>query len=312
MAPRSADEQQNFDAALAAIAREEPLTEEHQDALSLSLADDGDVEAFRDVWSKLSAPARARAIRSLRNAAEARLRLDYSALNLLALADADPQVRIAGIEAALEDRGPALFQRLLQMVQTDPVGAVRRAAAEDLARFALFAELEDLDQPDVAALRTTLFQAVRNQQEEPGVRQAALGALGYFSDEAVAEELAAGFGERDLRVGAVRGMGRSADPRWTDRLLPVLGSEDPDLRAEAAKALGEIEEERAVGPLAELVDDPDEDVRVAAVHALAVIGGEEAREALLYLLEDPNQKVRDAAEHGISNLETDEDDGLDT
>src|SRR5919206_195205 len=102
-------------------------------------------------------------------------------------------------------------------------------------------------------------------------------ALGYFSDVETAETLAAGFSDPDLRLGAVRGMGRSADPRWTDRLMPVLGSDDPAMREEAARALGEIEDERAVTPLAELVDDPVMQVRLAVIQALGHIRGDDAR-----------------------------------
>ncbi|HEX8969131.1 MAG TPA: HEAT repeat domain-containing protein, partial [Chloroflexota bacterium] len=182
---------------------------------------------------------------------------------------------------------------------------------EDLARFTLLAELDDLDAESTARLRGRLRQVVADQAQAPRVRGAALAALGYFSDVATAELLAAGFSDPDLRPGAVRGMGRSADPRWTDRLMPVLGSEDPQLRREAALALGEIEDERAVTPLVELVDDPEEEVRVAVIEALGHIGGEEAREALLYVAEAAEDQTRAAAERALEEIEAAEGDPLD-
>jgi HEAT repeat protein len=106
-------------------------------------------------------------------------------------------------------------------------------------------------------------------------------------------------------------MGRSADPSWTDRLMPVLGSEDPQLRLEAARALGEIEDERAVTPLVELVDDPVTEVRLAVVEALGHIGGENAREALLYLAEATEDEVRTAAEKALEEIEAAEGDPMD-
>jgi HEAT repeat protein len=308
--PRRTDEEQaEFERALTSVADEEQLSTEQLDALSV--LEGGDLEAFRRVWGGLAAPARARLIRGLRGAAEERLRLDFSSVNQVALDDPDERVRLAGVECALEDRSPALLARLVELVRTDASVPVRRAAAEDLARFALLGELEDLDADSTRRVRERLLEAVHDPDEDASVRASALAALGYFSDEAMMHELATGFSDPGLRLGAVRGMGRSADPRWTDRLMPVLGSEDPSMREEAARALGEIEDERAVSPLIELVDDQVPSVRLAAIEALGTIGGEEAREALLYVLEDTDTTIREAAEKAIGDLEERENDPLD-
>ena len=262
------------------------------------------------MWAALPAGARARLVRTLHSAAEQRLRLDFSAVNHLALRDDDPEVRLAGVQAAIEDRSPALLDALLEMVQSDPDTDVRHAAAEDLARFTLLAELDDLDVELTARLRSRLQAVVQDERQAPRIRASALAALGYFSDADTAERLAASFSDPQLRPGAVRGMGRSADPRWTDRLMPVLGSDDPQLRVEAARALGEIEDERAVTPLVEVIDDPVREVRLAVIDALGHIGGEEAREALLYVAEDPDDEVRAAAERALEDIEAVEEDEL--
>jgi HEAT repeat protein len=239
------------------------------------------------------------------------LRLDFSALNQLALEDADARVRLAGVECALEDRSPALLHKLLELLKSDPQAVVRAAAAEALSRFALLAELEDLDAESARRVRSGLLETVRRDGEHDRVRSAALAALGYFSDVAMMEELASAFSTPELRLGAVRGMGRSADPRWTDRLMPVLGADDPQIRQEAARALGEIEDERAVTPLVEVIDDPVQDVRLAVIEALGHIGGDEAREALLYAAEDPQDTIREAAEKALEEIEEVEQDPLD-
>ena len=310
MPPRQTDQEQaDFGHALQSVADQGPLPRAEIDALSMLEGDD--LTRFREVWSALPAGARARLIRGLHGAAQNRMPLDFSAVNQLALKDFDPQVRLAAVQCALEDRSPALLNSLLELVQSDPSTDVRQAAAEDLSRFTLLAELDDLDQECTARLRSTLSQVVADAEQAPRVRASALASLGYFSDAVVAEQLAAGFGDPLLREGAVRGMGRTADPRWTDRLMPVLGSEDPQLRQEAANAIGEIEDERAVGPLVELVDDPVEEVRLAVIGALGHIGGEEAREALLYLAEAPQNAVREAAEAALEEMEAAEGDPLD-
>ncbi len=310
MPPRQTEEEQaDFLSALRSVSAEAPMPQAEVD--SLSMLEGPDLDRFREVWRELPAAARARLIRALYGAAEQRLRLDFSALNQLALEDDDARVRLAGAECALEDRSPALLARLLQLLKGDPQPEVRAAAAEDLARFALLAELDDLDAAAAGAVRVGLLEAVRNQSEHPRVRSAALAALGYFSDVAMMEELASAFSAPELRLGAVRGMGRSADPRWTDRLMPVLGADDPQMRLEAARALGEIEDERAVTPLVEVIDDPERPVRLAVIEALGHIGGDEAREALLYAAEDPDDAVRGAAENALEEIEEVEADPLD-
>jgi HEAT repeat protein len=310
MPPRQTEEEQaDFARALQAVADQGPLHQAELD--SLSMLEGSDLERFRDVFVTLPAAARARLLISLRGAAEERLRLDYSALNLLATSDPDPQVRMAGVRSTIEDNSRALLRRLLELVETDPNMDVRWVAAEDLSRFTLLGELEDLDAETTAHVRARLNAVVEDESQAPKVRGAALAALGYFSDPQIAETLASAFLNQDLRVGAVRGMGRTADPRWTDRLMPVLGSDDPQQRLEAARALGEIEDERAVTPLVELVDDPDQDVRVAVTEALGHIGGEDAREALLYLAEAVEDPVRAAADRALEELDAAEGDPLD-
>lgn len=303
------EEQADFSRALQSVADQGPLPQAELDALSM--LEGGDLARFREVWAPLPAGARARLVLGLRTAAEQRLRLDYSAVNLLALNDSDEQVRLAAAQSTLEDRSPALLNKLLEVVESDPSVDVREAAAEDLARFTLLAELDDLDGESADRVRSTLRDVLSDQGQPPRVRWAALAALGYFSDVETAERIAAGFTDPALRMGAVRAMGRTADPRWTDRLMPVLGSDDPKQREEAARALGEIEDERAVTPLVEIVDDPEETVRLAVIEALGHIGGEEAREALLYLAEGAEDPIREAAERALEEIEAAEGDPLD-
>jgi HEAT repeat protein len=308
--PRQTEEQRaDFARALQSVADQGPIAQAELDALNVLEGDD--LDRFREVWDKLPAGARARLVRGLHGAAQQHLRFDFGAINRLALADADPQVRLAGIRASLEDRSLMLVGQLLDLLKSDPYIDVRFAAAEDLARFTLLAELDSLDAESTARLRAGLQEALRDEAQAPRVRAAALAALGYFSDVETAEDLARGFTDPLLRAGAVRGMGRSADPSWTDRLMPVLGSEDPQLRLEAAHALGEIEDERAVTPLVELVDDPATEVRVAVIEALGHIGGEDAREALLYLAEATEDEVRTAAEKALEEIEAAEGDPMD-
>jgi HEAT repeat protein len=310
MPPRRTEEEQgDFAKALVSIAEQGPLSQPEID--TLSVLEGADLDRFQKVWAALPAGARARLIVALRGAAESRLRVDFSALNHLALEDPDAQVRLAGVHAALEDHSPRLLKRLLELVSSDPSVEVRVAAAEDLARFTLLGELEDLNSDVTLDLKRQLLGIVRDQSQAARVRGSALAALGYFSDVDSAKELASGFSDPILRLGAVRAMGRTADPRWTDRLMPVLGSDDPQLRLEAARALGELEDERAATPLVELLEDPEPDVQFAVIQALGQIGGEDAREALLYLAEAAEDQIREAADKALEEIEAAETDPMD-
>src|SRR5207248_4101452 len=99
MPPRQTDEEQaDFARALQAVADQGPLPQAELDALSM--LEGGDLSRFKEVFAQLPADARARLVRGLRGAAEARLRLDYSAVNRLALEDPDPKVRLAAVQSA--------------------------------------------------------------------------------------------------------------------------------------------------------------------------------------------------------------------
>lgn len=306
---RDPEDQAHFQRALQKIAAEEQL--EADELFALNVLPSTDVEAARQAWAGLPAGARARLVRELRDAAIKRLALDFSWLNHLALEDEAEEVRLSALESNLEDVSPRLFETLLRLLREDPSHQVRRAAAEDLARYALLAEVEGVSAAVKQQVKDALLGALNDPLQSPGTRSAAMAALGYFSDEDVQDVLGNAFSEPDLRLGAIRGMGRSADPRWVTRLLPVLGSDDAEMREQAALALGELEDERAVGPLAEMVDDPDWPVRAAVINALGQIGGEDAREALLYLVQGPDDQAREAAEKAINALEEEEEDPLD-
>src|SRR5438105_13219117 len=119
MPPRQTEEEQaDFARALHAVAEQGPIPQPELDALSV--LEGSDLQRFHDVFSTLPPPARARLVIALRGAAEQRLRLDYSAVNRLALEDSEPQVRLAGVQAAIEDRSPELLRKLLDLVETDP------------------------------------------------------------------------------------------------------------------------------------------------------------------------------------------------
>jgi len=292
-------------AALRSFAAGRDLTAEELGAFS-NLAPDAE-RALSSMWSALTTEQRSTLCMVLGEAERQDLRLDFNAVYAVALRDPDPDVRASAAGAIVEDPSARLLDPLLAAASADASAEVRAAAAGALAPYALRAEVGDLAPPAAERIQAVLLAALNDQQAAPPIRSNALASLGYLSDAGAQQALEQGYREQPLRVGALRGMGRSADPRWLRPLLESLGSRDAAEREEAARAAGEIEDERAVSSLADAVDDPVTDVRLAAIEALGRIGGEDAREALLYAAQDPNAIVRDAAERALTGLESAED-----
>ncbi|HEV7664186.1 MAG TPA: hypothetical protein VGQ62_11670, partial [Chloroflexota bacterium] len=107
------EEQAEFAKALASIAEQGPMSQGEIDMLSV--LDGDDLRRFREVFEKLPAGARARLIKALHGAAEDRLRLDFSALNQLALDDPDSIVRLTAIQSTVEDQSETLLRKLLDL-----------------------------------------------------------------------------------------------------------------------------------------------------------------------------------------------------
>jgi HEAT repeat protein len=292
-------------AALASSAAGRPLTHEERGAFS-NLARD-DESALAEAWSELSEEQRSTLVTALSEAERADVRLDYNAAYAVALRDPSAEVRRAAAGAIVEDPSARLLEPLLDTLAGDPSAETRSAAAVALAPYALRAEVAELPARDGERIRSVLLAAAESPEASRDVRSNALAALGYFSEPTAQDALRRGYAQPELRAGALRGIGRSADPRWISSLIASLGADDAQEREEAARAAGEIGDERAVSALVDAVDDPVTDVRLAVVEALGRIGGEEAREALLYVAEDPNAAVREAAERALEELELEED-----
>lgn len=294
-----------FERTLALLAERRPPTPDLAPTLSALSARQG--EQFRAVFQTLPVERRLELLRMLDAEAERNLELDFTPVFRVALGDPSPEVRRLAIELSSADESEALLAALLALVRSDPDPSVRAAAADELGRFALAAELGALDEHDGERIRAELLATARRAGEEDRVRGLALASAGYFSAAEVADAIRAAYAEPALRPYAIRAMGRTAEPDWSPGLLRELQDRDPVIRAEAARALGEIEDERAVKPLVDLVDDEALPVRLAAIAALGHIGGQRAREALVYAAQAPEEAVRAAAEEALSEIDFWED-----
>jgi HEAT repeat protein len=237
--------------------------------------------------------------------AEADFEADFGEVFRVALDDADPRVRAGAIEGLWEVEDVRLIRPLIHALTEDVSDMVREAAAISLCRFALRAELGQL-QPRLANLVwENLWQTVNSEQEDVPVRRRALESLAYFDRPEVHAAIARAYQDEDssMRVSAVFAMGRSADEEWSTQVLQELESEMPEMRYEAARACGELQLAGAVPILSQLIADPDLEVKLAAVSSLGRIGGPEARRVLDICIEMGDEALMDAAREALDEMD---------
>jgi HEAT repeat protein len=264
-----------------------------------------DASRFGDALQALPEERRERLLEELVDLAEDNVELNFDAVFLDALRDADPQVRRTAVQGLWEHEGRDLIGPLIDLLRRDEDAGVRADAALALGRFVLRAEFDTLAADDTDRIESALRDVFDDVTEIAEVRGRALEALGARSLPWVRELIERAYDDDDrrLRLSAVHAMGRSCDVDWLSTLLLELESEDAEMRFEAAGALGSIEDEEATGPLVGLLYDEDLEVRMAAIGALGEIGGPLAKGALEELLAENDELVHDAVVEALAEAD---------
>lgn len=273
--------------------------------VALSNLDTSEIKLLEQVWTGLEPARRQRIVKSLVEAAEADFRLNFEAVFKNCLKDADAGVRRQAIEGLWESEDTSLIALLLNRLLHDSSEDVQAAAAINLGRFTLLAELKKLRPEYATELAETLMAVFRDTGRTVAVRRRALEAVASLSRPEVTKAISETYQSSNikLRASAVYAMGKNCNVAWLPYVLQELESSEDELRYEAAGAAGELGEEEAVPCLIGLTDDTDADVRRAAIQALGQIGGKEAREHLQQCLDHPDQAIREAAEAALAELE---------
>jgi HEAT repeat protein len=277
--------------------------------INLSTLSDDERDRFAALWPTLPVERRRTVLERLAELAEDNPELDFDAVFLTALDDADAAVRRLAIEGLWERRERDVIPPLIRLMRSDPEPAVRAEAALALGRFVLMGEFGDLRPRDTVAVTDALRETVTDPAEFSLVRGRALEAVGASSQPWARDLIQDAYDSADERmvVSAIHAMGRSADAYWVPTLLDELHSADAEVRYEAAGALGEIEDEEALPHLAELIDDEDSEVRDAAIRAIGEIGGAEACDILRQYVDDPDEQLRSAAQAALEQAEFGDD-----
>jgi HEAT repeat protein len=256
-------------------------------------------------WPNLLVERRIEVVTQMVELSEADFEVDFGQVFWMCLDDADPRVRASAIEGLWEVEEVRLVRPLVRALIQDASAMVREAAAISLSRFALRAELGQL-QPRLAELVwNALWQTVNQAGEDRPVRRRALESLAYFDRPEVGHAIQTAYADEDssMRVSAVFAMGRSTDEEWSTQILDELDSEMPEMRYEAARACGELQLAGAVPRLSQMIADADLEVKLAAIWALGRIGGPEARRVLDICIEMGDEALIEAAREALDEMD---------
>lgn len=258
-----------------------------------------------EAWSVLPVERRVEVVSQLVEMSEADFEVDFSEVFRLCLDDPDARVRTSAIEGLWEVEDVRLIRPLVRALTEDASALVREAAAVSLSRFALRAELGQL-QPRLADLIwESLWQTVNLAEEDLSVRRRALESLAYFDRPEVQAAIGRAYQDEDsaMRISAIFAMGRSTDEEWSTQILDELESDIPEMRYEAARACGELQLAGAVSRLSQMTADADLEVKLAAVWSLGRIGGPEARRVLDICIEMGDEALIEAAREALDEID---------
>jgi HEAT repeat protein len=265
-------------------------------------------DQFWPAWMAIMPRRRAEIARSMVELAEDNVDLDFSEALQWMLDDDDAEVRANAVEGLWENDSSYLLHRLLTLLRSDPAPAVRTRVAMSLSRFAYLAEIEELNERDIIAVRDGLLHALLDERQPLDVRRRALESAGYFGNVPEVQQqvgLAYESDEQLLRESALVAMGRSMLPRWMPTIAKELDSPSPALRYEAAHAVGEFADQgRTLLPkLMPLLNDSDSEVAFAAIWALGQVGGDSAKRLLQQIRKTDDEARRQAAIEALEELE---------
>lgn len=259
---------------------------------------------LRSAWEGFGTKRRYSILLQLGELANSKIELSFEAVNRFALQDSDPPSRAQAIGNLWESEDPQLARQLLEMLRSDQVAEVRKAAAGALGSFVLLAETEDLAEQLRLEIEQGLMKAVRSDPSTE-VREVCLQSLGFSTREEVPPLIKQAYssGKDSSLRAALRAMSRSSDSRWAPLVLAKLQDPEPGTRLEAVQAAGELDIREASEMLVDLLEDVDDRIRKAAIWSLSQVGGSIATATLEQLQESASDSEAQLIQDALDNLE---------
>jgi len=256
-------------------------------------------------WAAITDRRRLEIASRLVELAEEDATLNFDSIFKLILGDRDKEIRLQAIYGLWENEQPSLAKSFITIMNTDQSPEVQAAAAQSLGRFALLAELKELEPELTSNLKKALFDVIESKSRTEEVKRRALEALAPFSlpETTTAIRNAYQSGSLKSKISAIYAMGKNCDPLWLPILTDELKSKNAEIRYEAACACGEMEAESCVADLAELLYDLDTEVQLASLQALGKIGSKNARENIRKCLKHPKEAISELARQILDELD---------
>lgn len=268
-----------------------------------------DLTLLEQTWQKISVRRRQAVMEDIQEFNQQDYLVNFFELGLLAVRDADPQVRLMAVLVLSEYDDDELAPLLVSLAENDPSTLVRAAATSALGYMVEKGELEELPASLLLQVENCLLN-IYNSSEDKNLRLRAMESLGYSSRPEVEPILRTAYQSQDTDwlVSSLLAMGRSYDSTWAEDVLAAMQDTRIEVQVEAAKAAGELEVEDSRPILLEMLNSEDSNLRQVAVWSLSQIGGNNVRDALEDLLESvEDEDEADFIETALENLEFTED-----
>jgi len=126
------------------------------------------------------------------------------------------------------------------------------------------------------------------------VRIAAVKSLGKLCDTRAVEPLLRKLDDPDvkMRVAAAASLGKLGDISAVEGILRKLADPELEVRSEVVESLGQLGDSRAIEPLLSLLEDENEELSVRAGSSIALLGDARGHAALHRFLQDPSRRKR--------------------
>lgn len=266
-----------------------------------------DFTQLLSIWNQITPERKTRLFENLELLNDSDTLVDFNQIATLALSDPTAAVRASGVRMLWDYAHERHIPLLMELLKNDIDLSVRAHAAGALGKFIYLGELEEIDENIHRQIENTLLSVLRSAENDI-VRQRALEALGFSSNEEVASLISNAYQSTDEEwlASSLLAMGRSADDKWMTHVLKMLAHPELHIQLKAIRAAGELEIKQARNLLLKFVldFDHDEDIWIESIWALSKIGGENVHRIFEKLLTSADtEEEEDFLQEAIANLE---------